>query len=202
MRMYVGRTVNILWVNTFRFPSSLRPRVWEIKWNRSWSCRNLGRSSSRTRVGLQRNWKVTQVLNKSADTKLDDYYSMLTSANKTTSAPCSRCVHSWLYNMTHLPSCVQQSRYIITTETSRACQCVCVCVCVCVCRCEVTSRNEPKRKVPLTRRRVSANRKSNRKPKQSEQKLISVKRVAGRSTNMDGPSLIPAELKSHSDQCM
>lgn len=46
----------------------------------------------------------------------------------------SLCIHLWLYNMTHLPSCMQESTYIITTETSRAR--------LSVCRCKVTCGNE------------------------------------------------------------
>lgn len=38
MRMYVSRTVKILWQNTFSFPSRFFVCIWEIKW-RSWSCR-------------------------------------------------------------------------------------------------------------------------------------------------------------------
>ncbi len=106
------------WLETWNFPTC--PSLC-LKQNekQSWSCKG----KQVRAAAMNRSWTAEifkgKVLNKLSDTKLD-YSTLLTSTNKTTSAPCFKYIHVWLYNMTHLLSCVHKRSYIITTETSRA----------------------------------------------------------------------------------
>lgn len=114
------------------------PSFMSDKTNRAEAAKETGSQQHwRTEVWLRRYNKVMKATDELPNAELV-YYAKLMNTNVTTSAPRSRSIHPWLYNMTHLPSCVQESSYIITTETCRAC----LSICLSVYRCEVTTRNE------------------------------------------------------------